>query len=279
MRLTRSVLPILLALAAIAAPSPSRAEVAIGVSIQIAPPPLPVYVQPPIPAPGYFWTPGYWAYGPVGYYWVPGTWVQPPIVGVLWTPGYWGWSGGFYAWHAGYWGPHVGFYGGVNYGFGYGGVGYAGGRWAGGAFSYNRAVNNFGGVHVTNVYNQTVVNTTNVTRVSFNGGAGGTTAQPTPREQQFAQEHHLPPTGMQAQHEHAAGANHALLASVNHGRPPVAATSRAGEFTGQGTVAAEEHGAPEHPHATRTAATKPHPHPPQQPQPQDEHREKEPHQG
>ena len=26
-------------------------------------------------------------------------------------------------WHAGYWGPHVGFYGGVNYGYGYGGVG------------------------------------------------------------------------------------------------------------------------------------------------------------
>ena len=50
--------------------------------------------------------------------------------GVLWTPGYWGFVGGVYAFHAGYWGPHVGFYGGVNYGFGYGGVGFAGGRWA-----------------------------------------------------------------------------------------------------------------------------------------------------
>jgi WXXGXW repeat (2 copies) len=48
-------------------------------------------VQPEIPAPGYIWTPGYWAYGTDGYYWVPGTWVQPPAVGLLWTPGYWGW--------------------------------------------------------------------------------------------------------------------------------------------------------------------------------------------
>ena len=65
----------------------------IGVAVSIAPPVLPVYEQPPIPAPGYIWTPGYWAYGPYGYYWVPGTWVQPPGVGLLWTPGYWGWGG------------------------------------------------------------------------------------------------------------------------------------------------------------------------------------------
>src|ERR1700720_334077 len=101
----------------------------IGVSITVAPPALPVYEQPPVPAPGYLWTPGYWAYGPEGYFWVPGVWVQPPQVGVLWTPGYWGWGGGMYRWNAGYWGPHVGFYGGVNYGFGYGGVGFVGGRW------------------------------------------------------------------------------------------------------------------------------------------------------
>ena len=35
---------------------------AVGVSITIAPPALPVYVQPPVPAPGYLWTPGYWAF-------------------------------------------------------------------------------------------------------------------------------------------------------------------------------------------------------------------------
>jgi hypothetical protein len=43
---------------------------------------------------------------------------------------------------AGYWGPHVGFYGGINYGFGYGGVGFFGGEWRGGAFAYNTAVMN-----------------------------------------------------------------------------------------------------------------------------------------
>src|SRR5271154_4647835 len=56
------------------------------------PPPLPVYEQPPIPAPGYLWTPGYWGWASAGYYWVPGTWVEPPTVGFLWTPGYWGFA-------------------------------------------------------------------------------------------------------------------------------------------------------------------------------------------
>ncbi len=79
--------------------------IGIGISVHIAPPPLPVYVQPPLPAAGYIWTPGYWAYGDAGYYWVPGTWVLPPQPGYLWTPGYWGYAGGTYGWHAGYWGP------------------------------------------------------------------------------------------------------------------------------------------------------------------------------
>ncbi len=111
--------------------APAPAQVSIGLSITIGPPALPVYYQPPCPAPGYLWTPGYWGWGTSGYYWVPGTWVTPPQVGFLWTPGYWGWRDGSYAWHAGYWGPHVGFYGGINYGFGYAGIGYVGGGWFG----------------------------------------------------------------------------------------------------------------------------------------------------
>src|SRR5262249_48001376 len=101
--------------AAIAIPSASLAQVLI----TVAPPPLVVYEQPPLPGPGYIWTPGYWAYGPDGYFWVPGTWVEPPSVGLLWTPGYWGWRNGSYLWNAGYWGPTVGYYGGINYGYGY----------------------------------------------------------------------------------------------------------------------------------------------------------------
>src|SRR5271157_6558085 len=157
--------------------SVSQAQAGVFVSISVAPPPLPVYEQPPLPAPGFIWTPGYWSYGDAGYYWVPGVWVHPPRVGVLWTPGYWGFVGGSYGWHPGYWGSHVGFYGGVNYGFGYGGVGFVGGEWRGGAFAYNSAVANFGSVHVTNVYeNRTIVeqNTiVNNNRVAFNGGPGG----------------------------------------------------------------------------------------------------------
>ncbi len=154
----------------------AQAQIGVALSINIAPPALPVYEQPPLPAPGYMWTPGYWSYGEAGYFWVPGVWAQPPSAGLLWTPGYWGFEGGVYGWHRGYWGPHVGFYGGVNYGFGFGGVGFVGGEWRGGVFAYNSAVANFGSVHVTNVYeNRTIVEQTtivNVNHVSFNGGVG-----------------------------------------------------------------------------------------------------------
>src|SRR6185437_15388384 len=187
------------------APRDSRAA-EVAVAITLPPPPLPVYAQPVIPAPGYLWTPGYWAWGPGGYYWVPGTWVLPPAVGLLWTPGYWGWGDGRYFWHAGYWGPTVGFYGGVNYGFGYFGTGFAGGHWDHDRFFYNRAVNNFGHVHITNVYNAPVHNVS-VTRVSFNGGHGGLTARPSARQEAAAHEHHVDPTSVQAQHEHAASQN------------------------------------------------------------------------
>ena len=221
-------------------PAVSNAQIAVGVSIRIGPPALPVYPQPICPGAGYIWTPGYWAYGADGYYWVPGTWVVAPAVGLLWTPGYWGWGGGFYAWHAGYWGPHVGFYGGINYGFGYGGVGFVGGEWRGGAFAYNTAVTNVNTTVIHNTYvNNTVINKTVVNNnVSYNGGTGGTTAQPTAAERTAESEHHISPTTMQTQHEHAASQNHQLLASVNHGQPTVAATSKPGQFSGNGVTAA-----------------------------------------
>jgi hypothetical protein len=226
------------ALAPLALPVASQAQI---ISITIAPPELPVYEQPPIPAAGYMWSPGYWAYDPDnGYFWVPGTWVLPPDVGVLWTPGYWGWSDGAYVWNDGYWGPHIGFYGGVDYGYGYGGVGYEGGYWNNGVFAYNQTVNNFGSVTITNVYSKTVIVDTNVTRVSFNGGTGGTTAQATPQEQAAAHEHHVTATAAQTQHRQMASTNKALFASQNHGQPAIAATAKPGEFTGKGVVAARE---------------------------------------
>src|ERR1700729_2317957 len=139
------------ALVVMAAPIVSRAQL---LTITIAPPELPVHEQPPIPDPGYIWTPGYWAYGPDGYYWVPGTWVEPPSAGLLWTPGYWGWQDGRYGFNEGYWGTQVGFYGGVDYGYGYGGDGYEGGYWDNGGFSYNETAKKFGGVRMGHVFSR-----------------------------------------------------------------------------------------------------------------------------
>jgi hypothetical protein len=230
----------LVVLATMAMPSATPAQIAVGVSIRIGPPALPVYAQPICPAPGYIWTPGYWAYGPDGYYWVPGTWVLAPQPGFLWTPGYWGWGGGVYLWHAGYWGSHVGFYGGINYGFGYGGVGFVGGEWRSGVFHYNTAVTNVNTTVIHNTYvNRTVINNNvTVNRVSYNGGAGGANARPSAAEQAAEHEHHFAPTSVQTQHEHAASSNRAFLASENHGHPAVAASQRPGEFHGAGVTAA-----------------------------------------
>jgi hypothetical protein len=250
MRRLYALLSLLPALA-VTSPAPSYAQL---VSITIGPPVLPVYVQPVIPAPGYIWTPGYWGYGAEGYFWVPGTWVMPPTVGLLWTPGYWGWHDGIYAWNGGYWGPTIGFYGGVNYGFGYGGVGFEGGAWRGGVFAYNRSVTNIGSVNITNVYNKTVI--VNNNHVAFNGGAGGIAARPTPMEMAAAREQHTPATAAQTQHEHTASTTRENLASVNHGAPAVAATSRPGEFSGKGVVAA--HGAPAAAHTGAASASLSH---------------------
>jgi hypothetical protein len=232
---------VLFALVMVCVPARSSAQISVGVAVHIGPPALPVYEQPICPGAGYLWTPGYWGYGPDGYYWVPGTWVMAPTVGFLWTPGYWGWGGGGYLWHGGYWGPHVGFYGGINYGFGYGGLGFVGGRWEHGAFAYNTAVMhvNTTVIHTTYV-DRTVVHTETVNRVSFNGGTGGVTARASASEMAAEHEHHIAPTSMQTQHEHTASTNRALLASENHGRPAIAATARPGEFSGHGVVAAHE---------------------------------------
>jgi hypothetical protein len=242
-----------------ALPSPGFAQ-GIGVSITVAPPLLPVYAQPVIPGDGYIWQPGYWAWGPGGYYWVPGTWVLPPAVGLLWTPGYWGWLNGAYLWHAGYWGPHVGFYGGINYGYGYGGVGYSGGRWDNGRFFYNRAVNNFGRTHIANVYNQPVRNP-GAGRVSFNGGSRGNRAQPNAVEGAAANEPHVDRTPLQTQHEQAAIGRHGQFASANHGRPPIAATARPATFTGRGIVSAQPQHAPQARPAQAPAHAAPRPAP------------------
>jgi WXXGXW repeat (2 copies) len=232
MQIMRSVRCLVLAFAVLGISATSFAGVFV--SVTIAPPVLPVYTQPACPGDGYIWTPGYWAYGPDGYFWVPGTWVVAPEPGLLWTPGYWGWNGGAYLWHAGYWGPHIGFYGGVNYGYGYFGEGYEGGYWHGRTFYYNRRVNN---IRITNVhiYNRTVI-VHERTRIAYNGGPGGINRRPSRGDERFMHERHFQATHMQVEHEHGARGNREFLASVNHGRPAIAATSRPGEFRGHDVV-------------------------------------------
>jgi len=242
----RFLLPLLLALGAALPLRPAEAQMAVSISAPIPPPELPVYEQPPIPAQGYIWVPGYWAFGPEGYYWVPGTWVLPPAPGLLWTPSYWASSDGAYVFVPGYWAPTVGYYGGIDYGFGYSGVGYDGGYWLGGLFFYNRLVNNFGGVHIDHVFARPVIDRRH-DRVSFNGGQGGATLRPTPAQEALTRERHAAMTPPQLQHEHAAAGNRALWDSVNHGHPAVAATARPGGFTGPGAAAVHRPPALEHP--------------------------------
>jgi hypothetical protein len=221
---------------------PASAQIGIGISVRIGPPALPVYEQPLCPGPGNLWTPGYWAWDDDdGYYWVPGTWVEAPV-GQLWTPGYWGWNDGNYAWNDGYWGSEIGFYGGINYGYGYGGNGFYGGEWRNGNFFYNTAVTRVNTTTITNVYVNRTVIVNNSSHVAFNGGTGGVSVRPTARQEAFAHESHTPPIGAQTQQREAASKNRTLFASTNHGRPAIAASARPGEFSGKGVVAARAAG-------------------------------------
>src|SRR5262249_29375221 len=80
---------------------------------------------------------------------------------------------------------------------------------------------------------KTVINN----HVSYNGGTGGTNAQPTAAERIAEREHHTQATSMQTQHEQTARGNRGMLASENHGHPAVAATAKPGVFHGAGVVA------------------------------------------
>jgi hypothetical protein len=226
------------------------ASAQVRVAISFGPPPLPVYEQPPCPAEGYMWVPGYWAYDydVNDYYWVPGTWVMAPEPGLLWTPGYWAWNNDRFMFHEGYWGRQVGFYGGVNYGYGYFGHGYEGGRWDRDHFYYNRSVTNVNTTVVRNVYNTTVINkTTVVNRVSYNGGNGGITARPTREEESADRERHIAPPAAQVRQVEEARRDPQLRAASNRGKPPVAATVKPAAFHDSGAVQAREAGGPYHP--------------------------------
>ena len=77
-----------------------------------------------------------------------------------------------------------------------------------------------------------------VNNLGYHSGTGGTTAAPTAEERTAEKEPHTDPTNEQTEHEHAASTNKALLASENHGKPSIAARSKAGQFKGPGVVGA-----------------------------------------
>jgi len=214
---------LLLAMVLLFVPASSHAGIFIGVDF--APPALPVYEQPDCPQPGAMWTPGYWAYDQVqrGYYWIPGAWVPAPYEGALWTPGYWGWEGGRYFFHEGYWGRRVGYYGGVNYGFGYGGVGFSGGEWRGREFHYNTYI-----MHVDRRYvHNTFEDRRRVERgwverdshVAFSGGPGGIRHEPVAEERLAERDEHQGRTSFQEHHENFAKNDKSSYANNNGGHP------------------------------------------------------------
>jgi hypothetical protein len=120
-----------------------------------------------------------------------------------------------------------------------------GGEWRGRSFYYNRSVTNVSVTNVTNVYNRTVV-VNNRSTTSFNGGTGGVQARPTHQEEQWGRERHTAPLDVQSQHERAAAGNRENLASQNHGRPAIAATSRPGDFSRHAAVPARAAGGEYH---------------------------------
>ena len=154
-------------------------------------------------------------------------------------PRLWGCDGVAFLWHPGYWGPHVGFYGGVNYGYGYGGQGYEGGYWQGGHMYYNRSVNNVSNTNITNVYNKTVINNVSVTRVSYNGGNGGVPAPSPPRPNRPRRTSAILRATPAQQPARTGGAQQSRAARQRQpGAPPIAATPRPGAFSGAGVVQA-----------------------------------------
>ena len=144
-----------------------------------------------------------------------------------------------------------GFYGGIDYGYGYGGVGFEGGYWRGGVYTYNRNVVNVGLSVNAAVYSKAVAHGGG-SQTSFNGGNGGVNAKPSPQERAFASEHHIGPTHQQHEHRQLAGKNPDLKFARNRGKPAIAATSKAGDFSKGHTFAAKAAGTGLKPTALKT---------------------------
>ncbi|MGB9428952.1 MAG: hypothetical protein WCC11_03595 [Gammaproteobacteria bacterium] len=96
-------------------------------------------------------------------------------------------------------------------------------------------------------------------RVSYNGGEGGTRLQATASQLSYAREQHVAPTTLQLQQERLALNNPEQRFAVNQGRPQIAATARPGVFQGAGVVRInpERNGYVYRPGAHNTASVRP----------------------
>ncbi len=121
-------------------------------------------------------------------------------------------------------------YGGVNYGFGYGGIGFAGGIWRGHDFVYNTAVVHVNNVYVHNTYvDRTVVERNTIVNdrhVAYSGGPGGINHQATAEERNAMHEQHMAATSVQQQHMQAARSDRSFYANNNGGHPQTMAAER-----------------------------------------------------
>lgn len=220
---------------------PRRLIAADPEKVSVAPPSLPSYDQPLIPADGYLWVPGFWAWrkSVPDYFWVPGTWVRPPQSGLLWTPPYWSRAGDAYSFHPGYWAKEVGFYGGIEYGFGYTGKSYRGGRWSKDAFYYDRACNNLGSIEIANGYGDASASAGNSSCVSDD--ADRAVARPSRDGSELTDTRRIEATPEQRRHFELAAMDRSLYSKLNGGAPAVAATPHAGVLTGDGITASRRH--------------------------------------
>ncbi len=76
---------------------------AADVVVRVAPPRAVVEHRPPMPGPGYVWTPGYQRWDGRAYVWVPGAWVMPPHAHAHWVAHRWEHRRGGYVFVEGHW--------------------------------------------------------------------------------------------------------------------------------------------------------------------------------
>ncbi len=127
----------------------------------------------------------------------------------------------------------MGYYGGVNYGFGYGGIGLSAACGAvvssrihcGDARRFRRGLGRQPSLFSdrTIIQRNTIINNS---RVSYNGGPGGIRHDASPDERNAMRDQHMGATSIQEQHVTAARNDRSFYAKNNAGRPQNLASAR-----------------------------------------------------